>query len=768
MVHDCLLFQHVTRPTRFREGEAPNVLDLLLTNEEGMLTELQYLPGLGKSDHVVLSFQLACYTSPSESNTARLHFHRADFRKMNGLIAGTDWQRLGSSNVGEGYKVFKESLDNIIATCIPVARSRQARKSIYLNSSALKLRKLKNSLWQRCAATNDPIDIARFRLCRNRLRQLTRKLRQNFELRLVSELKANPKAFWRYSNSRLKTKSRIGDIRDSSGALESNTEVKAGILNSFFASVFTREYQSDIPAFPRRTVSSELTDVAISVGDVERKMLALKIASAPGPDDLHPCVLKETASSLAVPLAHLYRRSLDTGHLPQDWTVARVVPIYKKGDRQSPCNYRPVSLTAIPCKILESIIRDRMLSHLIEQNLLSDHQHGFRPKRSCSTQLLEVLDAWTRELEDGNPVDTVYLDFQKAFDSVPHLRLLNKLRGYGISGKLLDWITAFLTGRKQQVVLEGRHSAWTDVASGVPQGSVLGPLLFLVYVNDLPDVIQCDVQLFADDTKIYTSISSADDAMRLQSDLGALARWSHTWLMPFNQSKCKVLHFGHANPSYTYTMDGPPLDITDLERDLGVQIDTELKFREHASSAVSKATQILAVVRRSFALLDETTLPLLFKTLVRPHLEYGNLVWGPFNRADQRRVERVQRRATRLVASIRHKPYEERLRCVSLPSLYYRRRRGDMIHTYKLFHGEVDADPGKFFSLAGGITRGHPFKLQKFPATTRVRRLAFASRIVNDWNGLPAKVVCAPSLNAFKARLDAHWDSIRYTIPDTD
>ena len=238
--------------------------------------------------------------------------------------------------------------------------------------------------------------------------------------------------------------------------------------------------------------------------------------------------------------------------------------------------------------------------------------------------------------------------------------------------------------------------------------------------------------------------------------------------MPFNQSKCKVLHFGHTNQGFQYNMDGAPLGSTSLEKDLGVSIDPELKFREHASSAVGKATQVLAVIRRSFALLDEATLPMLYKTLVRPHLEYGNLIWGPFNRADQRLVERVQRRATRLVASIRLRPYVERLRLLELPSLYYRRRRGDMIYSYQLFHGGVDADPSTFFTLAVGATRGHPFKLQKYSAVTRVRRFAFASRIVNDWNGLPSDVVCAPSLNAFKARLDKHWANIRYNIPDSD
>ena len=190
-------------------------------------------------------------------------------------------------------------------------------------------------------------------------------------------------------------------------------------------------------------------------------------------------------------------------------------------------------------------------------------------------------------------------------------------------------------------------------------------------------------------------------------------------------------------------MGGSPLASTSLEKDLGDHIDTALKFREHASSAVAKATQVLAVIRRSFALIDEVTLPMLYKSLVRPHLEYGNLIWGPFNRADQRLVERVQRRATRMVRNLRHKPYVERLRLLELPSLYYRRRRGDMIQTYQVFHGGIDLDPSAFFTRAVGTTRGHPYKLQKHPATSRVRRLSFASRVVNDWNGLPSEVVCS-------------------------
>ena len=767
-IQDCLLFQHVTQPTRFRDGVAPSLLDLVLTNEEGMLTNLQYAPGLGKSDHVVLNFGLACYTAQSSFQPTRLNFHRADFTELNRKIAETDWGSLKCSTISEGYNFFKNSVDCIVASCIPKARSSQSRKSIYMTSKALKLRKQKNILWQKSRHTNDPLDTARFRVSRNRLRLLTRQLRRQFELQLVSDVRSNRKAFWKYCNNRMKTKPRIGDLKDPSGMIATESNVKAGILNSYFSSVFTSENHDDVPTLASREVSAELSDVVISPEAVELKLRALKVTGAPGPDDMHPRVLQEAHHTLCVPLAHLFRRSLDTGSLPRDWRVARVVPIHKKGDRQDPNNYRPVSLTAVPCKVLESLIRDQLMAYLTEQGLLSDHQHGFRPRRSCSTQLLEVLDAWTRELESANPVDVIYLDFRKAFDSVPHLRLLRKLQSYGISGKLLDWIRAFLIGRKQQVVLDGHQSEWADVASGVPQGSVLGPLLFLIYVNDLPENVHCDVKLFADDTKMYSCVSSAIEASLLQSDLDVVASWSAKWLMPFNQSKCKVLHMGHANQGFPYSMEDNPLACTSVERDLGICVDAELKFREQASSAVAKATQVLAVIRRSFAVIDQVTLPLLFKTLVRPHLEYGNLIWGPFNRADQRLVERVQRRATRLVESVRHERYEERLRLLQLPSLYYRRRRGDMIHTYQLFHGEIDVNPCAFFTLANSTTRGHPFKLHKLPASSRVRRLAFATRVINDWNGLPSEVVCSPSVNTFKARLDAHWAHIRYTIPDSD
>ena len=208
-------------------------------------------------------------------------------------------------------------------------------------------------------------------------------------------------------------------------------------------------------------------------------------------------------------MALLYRKSLDSGTIPKDWMLGRIVPIFKKGDRQDPGNYRPVSLTAVTCKVLESLIRDEIHQHLSANHLYADCQHGFRPSRSCSAQLVEAFEDWSKDLEMNSPVDVVYLDFQKAFDSVPHQRLLHKLKQYGVSGKLIAWIESFLNSRRQQVLLNGHSSKWTNVASGVPQGSVLGPLLFLLYVNDIPEVVHCTLKMH--DTKLYSSSLLQED-----------------------------------------------------------------------------------------------------------------------------------------------------------------------------------------------------------------------------------------------------------------
>ncbi len=402
----------------------------------------------------------------------------------------------------------------------------------------------------------------------------------------------------------------------------------------------------------------------------------------------------------------------------------------------------------------------------MENNLFCDAQHGFFPGRSCMTQLLTVIEMWTASLDRGKPVDAIYLDFKKAFDTVPHQRLLMKLDAYGISGTMRKWIEEFLMDRRQKVVVNGQSSEWSAVKSGIPQGSVLGPTLFVLFINDLPDVVGSTAKIFADDTKVYRDILSVDDRNVLQQDLNSLVEWSKKWLLFFNTDKCKVLHLGFNNPQHQYTLDGAPLAEVKEEKDLGVVIDSELKFHSHVSQAVKKASRMLALIRRAFSCHDEDTIPHLFKGLVRPLLEYGNLIWHPQFMMDVKEVEKVQRRVTKMVPIYKDLPYEERLKVLKMPSLQYRRKRGDMIQVFKIVRRIDRLDPADFFEFPPyPATRGHRAKIYKQRCRLKVRENAFSQRVVNDWNSLSDEIVSAETVNQFKARLDRYWVGERYKTP---
>ena len=214
----------------------------------------------------------------------------------------------------------------------------------------------------------------------------------------------------------------------------------------------------------------------------------------------------------------------------------------------------------------------------MDVDLLSSNQHGFIPRRSCCTQLLHALNNWTISWDEHLSADVVYFDFSKAFDSVPHARLLLKLQAYGINGQLLSWFKNFLTGRCQCVKINSVLSSWTHVSSGVPQGSVLGPLMFALYINDLPSLVSSQLLMFADDIKLYRSIRSVEDCFVLQNDINVILDWSRHWLLSFNVSKCKVLHIGNTPYTGNYALDGIQLELLDNYRDLGIQIDSKLKY----------------------------------------------------------------------------------------------------------------------------------------------------------------------------------------------
>ena len=414
---------------------------------------------------------------------------------------------------------------------------------------------------------------------------------------------------------------------------------------------------------------------------------------------------------------------------------------------------------------MESIVRDAIVIHLSKHNLIRSSQHGFMAGRSCLTNLLEYLEDLTHLVDQGHSVDIVYLDFAKAFDKVPHRRLIMKCAGLGISGKVLAWVAEWLKDRSQRVILNGQASGWGKVLSGVPQGSVLGPTLFLIFINDLDiaaEITGSLVKKFADDTKCYMVVESEDDRIKFQNMLQKLETWSSEWQMLFNMDKCHVVHAGNKNHQFGYLWGGGDLVVAEAEKDVGVMVTSNLKPSVQCANAAKKANMVLGQIARGVTFRDRTTFMRLYQVFVLPHLSYAVQAWAPFYKADKELLEKVQRRAVMMVTNIRGS-YEERLNILKMRTLEERRLRGDLIETYKILTGKSNVDPQTWFSFASDTdmrtraTTGYLNLVQPPPAKTDVRKNFFSHRVVPHWNQLPDYVKMAQKTDCFKSALDSFY-----------
>ena len=632
-----------------------------------------------------------------------------------------------------------------------------------MDRDTLKTVRKKHKMYRRWIETRDGQHYQEYIKARNKATRECRKAKIRLEKTVAEQAKKNPKSFWSYVKAKTSTRTGISDLNKNDGTTARTDEEKAQVLNDFFQSVFTEEPEGELPEAPVYEFNNPLTDIEVDIAEVQKLLKNLKNGKAAGPDDIPTILLSETAEALALPVSIIFRKSLDEGQLPNIWKKAKVTPIFKKGSRASANNYRPVSLTCILCKVMETLIRNRVLNHMQQNKLICKEQHGFTPGRSCVTQLLDTLDCWTETLDNGGAIDAIYMDFRKAFDSVPHRRLIHKTNSHGIQGLVLKWIEAFLGDRSQQVFVNGSKSQEGRVTSGIPQGSVLGPILFVIYINDLPNQLESEVRIFADDTKLFTQSNDEKAREVLQADLDRLHQWSVAWLLNFHPEKCCTLKLGNPASDQVYYMQSKEtnekhaLAASKAEKDLGVIVDSQLTFKDHISQSTTKANKILGVIRRSFDHLTNDTFVQLYKALVRPILEYGHSVWQPALKSLQKDIEDVQRRATKLISSLKDKPYQERLATLKLPSLEHRRRRGDMIDLFKYVSNIYDTSRPNFIRNVDVRTRGHSRKLMKNRSRLLVRSNFFSERVISVWNNLPESVVAAPSVNAFKNRLDAHW-----------
>jgi hypothetical protein len=467
-------------------------------------------------------------------------------------------------------------------------------------------------------------------------------------------------------------------------------------------------------------------------------------------------------------LTLIFQQSLDTGAIPDDWRLANIVPVFKKGNRATPSNYRPVSLTSIPCKLLEHILVSHIMDHLDLHNTLIDEQHGFRHGRSCESQLIITTHDLAQSLDNHTQVDMAILDFSKAFDRVPHKRLATKLEYYGVRHNIKQWLINLLHHRTQRVVVDGVSSQGSEVLSGVPQGTVIGPLLFLLFINDITDDIEhSQLRLFADDCLIYRKIHSEDDKHALQQDLDKLMSWSQTWQMSFNVAKCYTMNLSLARKHKmhnTYSMGGNQLSVATTNPYLGVEISQDLKWSHHISKITGKANRVLGLLRRNLRHTPREVKETAYKSLVRPILEYASPVWDPWQQKDKDKVEAVQRQAARFVMGKPHNPHKPdsvsaMLQDLEWDTLEKRRQRSSVIMLYRVVNLLV-AVPLPYHptpvrpSIITRTAMPHCFTL--YQPRINAFKYSFFVRSVILWNHLPTETAEAPSLIIFKGLLDQH------------
>jgi len=774
-VQQNYLFQHVTEPTHYRALQHPNILDLILTNEQDLMGGIEYFPPLGKSHHPVLDFKLHLEHKPySGPLNEKYNFGKGDYDAMREFMSVVPWSELLSDSFSVDKcwaninTVVHEAMDKFVPRVKLNKFSGKGRRdpipTTVLDKIRLKRRHFK--MYKKYPTRENYNAYAK---ARNQVKWETRKLVTSREKRLAEQAKTNPKCFYQYVSAKTKPKETVSNLIKDDGSLTQSDTEKADVLNSFFGSVFTSESDGDVPVFDCGQTLDTNT-VVVSEQQMCKALQALKVNKSPGPDEISPRVLRELASELSFPLTVLFRRTMSEGKIPIDWKEAEVKPLFKKGDKSSASNYRPVSLTSVVCKVFEGFVRDQLCDHLVKNGLLSDDQFGFTKGRSCVTQLLVTVNEWMSALDDGLSVDAVYMDLKKAFDTVPHLRLISKLKGYGIKGELLQWISDFLKDRTQYVTVNGNSSERIRVTSGVPQGSVVGPSLFIYFINDMPAQVECKTKIFADDTKAYAIVDENTESRDLiQRCIDRLVEWTNKWLLEFNSQKCKVVHLGKNNPQHQYEMrdrDGVRgLEASQAERDLGVIIDPSLNFETHINETVKKGNRLAGLLVRTITNKSTDIMVPLYKALIRPVLEYGNPVWCPFLRKHIDLLEGVQRRFTKKIINMSNLEYSERMESLRLPSLEYRRLRGDLIEVFKIVHQYYDlVTTSSLFTFSNNdITRGHNFKLTKTFSKTRQYQQFFTNRVVTTWNNLPTEAVNATSLNAFKNQIDKYFKDIMYS-----
>ena len=468
LVQDNFLTQHVLEPTR-----AARVLYIVLSSQKEFVDNVVIQEPLGSSDHNQLHFNINIKSDKTKVKQCRRDFRKGNYKKIRKSLALIDWHdKMKNKTATECWNILKGELDSAIDSHVPMKKQGKRSKKKHLSKEAFRKIRYKQNMWRVYKHKGKDKDYDAYKDALNAATNEVRKSKRNCEHNLAQNIKSDSKSFYAYVRSKQNVRDRVGPLEDNAENKITQGILMAEELNMQFSSVFTREDTSSLPVPETNFEESEgerLGQLVVTPEVVANKINNMKENKSPGVDGIAPKILKETVEQICTPLAHVFNMSLQEGIVPLEWKEANIIPLLKKGSRNNSVNYRPVSLTSVICKVLETIIRDHMMDFLIKHKLINPSQHGFLKARSRLTNLLCFFEEITKWVEEGSPVEVIYLDFQKAFDKVPHQRLILKLKSHGMGNSIINWIEQWLKDRRQRVVVDGEVSSWKPVLSGVPQ-----------------------------------------------------------------------------------------------------------------------------------------------------------------------------------------------------------------------------------------------------------------------------------------------------------
>ena len=788
LMEDHFLIQSVDVPTR-----KENILDVILTNGNDIVRKISTEDTI-MSDHKIVMCYLGYreWVNKVEEVVARtgfnaLNLHKADWENINEDLSRVTWQELTTGPVTKdsvaitkstGFEVFSEKVLEICQNHAPPRSSRQRKNKNKQRALLRKKKRIKDKIKALEEQNNDSSKTADLK---GTIIDIELEIRDRIkgqlnedEATVIEQIKTNPKAFYSYANSFQKTKQNIGPLEDTeSHALTNDPKEMADILQKQYVKVFS-DPNAEIPeeVLGKRIPKICIEDFVFTEEDIEKAIDELQTHAASGPDNFPAIVLKKCKQNLSRPLYHLWRKSLDTGRIPEHLLSQRIVPIFKKGSKTDAQNYRPVSLTSHLIKVFERVMRNALVKYLEDNHLLSKHQHGFRKSKSCVTQLLAHIDTILEMLSEGANADVIYLDFAKAFDKVSHKILLKKIENLGINGKVLTWLKSFLSNRYQSVTVEGELSFLHLVLSGVPQGTVLGPLLFIIFIDDLYEVVKHSIaRSLADDTRLTKAVKSHEDQLNLQADLEAVIKWSADNNMELHEGKFELLQHGKdtqfkGTEGHSYHLsNGHALANSKTVKDLGITIDESLGWSTHINNVSKQASQTSAWVLRTFTTRQPFPLMTLYKSLIRSRLDYCCPVWAPIKKEDICSLESIQRSFTARINCLKGRTYWERLKELKLMSVQRRRERYIILHMWKIFTHIAPNDIGVVINWndrTGPVCRVPQLRSKSMYANT-LRYHSFASIGPRLFNALPRFIKESSSLESFKVVLD----DLSMTLPDT-